>query len=107
VNYIFHAATRIEHLDHVAFYESRLPGLGCEYLAEFEAAAQLIVEGPERFRIEAQPDIRRYHLRRFPVTVYYRVVKGSVQILALAHKRKRPSYWVARIQGASEQVVGR
>lgn len=97
MNYYFHAAARVEQLDHVAFYESRLPGLGGEYLAEFEAAAQLITEGPERFRIDTPPEIRRYHLSRFPVIIHYRLVKESVQILAVAHKRKRPNYWAARI----------
>lgn len=97
MNYYFHAAARVEHLDQVAFYESRLPGLGREYLAEFEAAAKLIVEGPERFRVDTPPDVRRYHLHRFPITIHYRVVKEVVQIVAIAHKRKRPSYWVARI----------
>ena len=96
MNYFFHAAARVEHLDHVAFYESRLRGLGREYLDEFEAAVQLIVEGPERFRVDAPPDIRRYHLSRFPVTIHYRVLKASVQIVAVAHKRKRPYYWAAR-----------
>lgn len=34
--YAFHAAARVEHLDHVAFYESRQAGLGASYLADFE-----------------------------------------------------------------------
>ena len=97
MNYFFHAAARVEHLDHVAFYESRLRGLGRESLAEFEAAVKLILEGPERLRIDAPPGIRRYLLRRFPVTIHERVMNESVQIVASAHKRKRPSYGAARI----------
>ena len=38
MSYVFHAAARMEHLDHVAYFESRQPGLGADYLAEFEAA---------------------------------------------------------------------
>ena len=38
VNYRFHRAALAEHLDEVAFYESRLQGLGADYLAEFDSA---------------------------------------------------------------------
>lgn len=34
--YRFHPAAAGEHLDNVAFYESRQAGLGGDYLAEFE-----------------------------------------------------------------------
>jgi plasmid stabilization system protein ParE len=97
VKHDFHVAARVEHLDHIAYYESRQSGLGREYLAEFEVAIALILEGPSRFPIESTPGIRRYHLRRFPVTLIYRVIGDSVQILAVAHKRRRPGYWAARI----------
>ena len=33
MNYRFHRAALAEHLGEVAFYESRLPGLGADYLA--------------------------------------------------------------------------
>jgi plasmid stabilization system protein ParE len=97
VKYLFHAAARIEHLDQVAFYESRQKGLGLEYLAEFEDAISRILEGPERYRVVVEPNIRRYRLVRFPFWVMYRVVANTVQILAVAHFRKRPSYWVPRV----------
>ena len=38
MKYRFHKAAASEHLESVAFYESRLAGLGADYLAEFEAA---------------------------------------------------------------------
>ena len=97
MKHFFHAAARVEHLDHVAFYESRQPGLGREYLLEVEAGIALILESPQRFRVVSEPDIRRYRLARFPFWVIYRIESNAVQILALAHVRKRPGYWVARI----------
>ena len=36
MNYRFHRAALAEHLDQVAFYESRQPGLGADHLAEFD-----------------------------------------------------------------------
>jgi hypothetical protein len=37
VIYRLHRAALTEHLDQVAFYETQLPGLGADYLAEFES----------------------------------------------------------------------
>ena len=38
MTYRLHPAAAEEHLDSVAFYENRTPGLGADYLAEFEIA---------------------------------------------------------------------
>jgi hypothetical protein len=38
MNYRFHRAAVAGHLDQVVFYESRLPGLGANYLAEWSNA---------------------------------------------------------------------
>lgn len=96
MKYFFHAAARVEHLDQVVFYESREPGLGREYLLDFQAAVELILQSPEGYRIVTEPGIRRYRLVRFPFWVIYRLAQDSVQILAVAHIRKRPAYWVPR-----------
>jgi hypothetical protein len=37
VNYYFHPAAEEEHLETVAYYESKRPGLGVTYLVEFES----------------------------------------------------------------------
>lgn len=36
MSYFFHPAAQAEYLETVAFYESRQPGLGAAFLAEFE-----------------------------------------------------------------------
>lgn len=97
MKYFFHPAARAEHLDHVAYYESCRAGLGGIYLGEFESAMKRICEDPDLYAIAREPGIRRLHLRQFPLTVHYREVDVGIQVLAVAHKRRRPSYWVARI----------
>ncbi|MFC5488593.1 type II toxin-antitoxin system RelE/ParE family toxin [Dokdonella soli] len=93
---MFHPAAEAEHLEHVAFYESRQAGLGARYLDEIEAAIALICGAPKRFPVEHEPGLRRLHLRQFPMTLIFREVDGEVQILAVAHKRRRPAYWMRR-----------
>ena len=93
----FHPAAEVEHLDHVAYYESRQTGLGSGYLAEFENVLAAVGEGPHRFPLIGTGSIRRAHLRRFPFAVLFRESGSELQILAVAHKRRRPTYWVARL----------
>ncbi|MGY6214162.1 hypothetical protein ACW73L_03280 [Methylolobus aquaticus] len=66
MNYRFHRAALAEHLDEVAFYESRLPGLGADYLAEYEAIMGRICATPDLFPCVADSDIRKAGFRRFP-----------------------------------------
>lgn len=35
-------------------------------------------------------------LKRFPYTLHYRVVGEVIDILAMAHQRRRPGYWQKR-----------
>jgi toxin ParE1/3/4 len=93
----FHAAAEVEHLDHVAYYESRQKGLGSGYLAELEKVLETIVDGPRRYAISGSSLIRRAHLRRFPITVIFRESGRDLEILAVAHQRRRPTYWVSRL----------
>jgi plasmid stabilization system protein ParE len=39
---------------------------------------------------------RRFHLRHFPFTVMYDFDGAKVTVLAVAHQRRRPGYWLAR-----------
>ena len=97
MSYLFHPAAEAEHLESVAFYESKQAGLGAAYLAEFENVMSRVCGGPQRYPIEREPDIRRILMTRFPFTVLYREKDGVVQILAVAHHRRRPQYWLGRL----------
>ncbi len=93
----FHPAAEVEHLDHVAYYESRQSGLGAGYLAEFEKILVAVGERPQSFPLIGPALPRPAYLRRFPITILFRESEGGLQILAVAHKRRRPSYWVTRL----------
>ena len=41
-------------------------------------------------------EFQRRVLSRFPFTVVYRVSEEWVQVIALAHHKKRPGYWSGR-----------
>ncbi|MCH7842413.1 MAG: type II toxin-antitoxin system RelE/ParE family toxin [Chloroflexi bacterium] len=94
--YQFHPEAEAEHLETVAYYETQRAGLGASYLTEFESILDLVCESPTRYPIQLDPDIRRVILRRFPFTVLFRESGDTIQVLAVAHHRRRPSYWLGR-----------
>ena len=92
----FHPEAEAEHLETVAYYETRRSGLGSHYLAAFEQALNAVRTDTHRFRIVQEPDIRRAPLVRFPLSIIYRKTSGRIEILAVAHHKRRPAYWIAR-----------
>jgi plasmid stabilization system protein ParE len=74
-----------------------VPGLGAALIEEFETLAELIGESPKGWQVELEPDIRRVPLQRFPLSIVYRENPGGFQVLAVAHNRRRPQYWLGRL----------
>lgn len=67
MSYGFHPAAEAEHLESVAFFESKRPGLGVSYVAEFERIMWTVCESPPRYPVEKQPDVRRIRSEAVPV----------------------------------------
>lgn len=96
MSYRFHPAAALEHESQVAYYEERSTGLGKRYHVATLRALHQAIEAPHRFKLVCPPDIRQLPLIGFPFTVLYREVSGTVQVLAIAHHRRRPDYWAGR-----------
>jgi hypothetical protein len=93
----FHRAATGEHLDNVAFYESRQPGLGADYLSEFEKTMAHICTAPSFYPAIGASNIHKAGLKRFPFHIIYRAESAQIVVLAVAHQRRRPSYWAGRL----------
>jgi plasmid stabilization system protein ParE len=95
VNVGFHPAAGSELQAAANYYESRVPGLGGDFLIEIEGACSRLSELP----LAGSPldaEHRRFGLRRFPFGLIYRITSSGVQIIAVAHRRRRPGYWRQR-----------
>ena len=76
-------------------YRVRNETAATRFRRELDRAVDLISERPE-----AGPpylgNTRRLLLRRFPFVVVYRVRGATLEIVAVAHGRRRPGYWRKR-----------
>lgn len=77
------------------WYEEHGQGLGGELLEVVERALDEIREAPERWPLwKANRSYRRRVLRRFPYSIFYVVDPDVIIIVALAHHKRRPGYWL-------------
>ena len=77
------------------WYRERNETASRRFQRELDRAIEQISERPE----SGSPylgNTRRALLRRFPFFVVYRVRGGELEIVAVAHARRRPGYWRAR-----------
>lgn len=87
---------RAEYFDAQSFYESRVPGLGDEFLAELEQALKLLASRPGLGKVIGAR-LRSWPLRRFPFSIIYTEYAEGLLIVAVAHQRRKPGYWRGRI----------
>lgn len=78
------------------WYRERSPLAADAFLAELDRAVERIAENPEMYPHYVL-GTRRYLLQHFPFYLVYREVAGKLQLVAIAHGRRRPEYWKKRI----------
>ena len=82
------------------WYETHRAGLGMEFLDAVDTAVARVAQGP---RVGSpvpgisDQTIRRRPVRRFPYHVVCVELPDRLQVLAVAHDRRRPAYWAGRL----------
>jgi len=85
----------VELEEAAAWYEEHAEGLGAEFLAAVRSVTEAIASAPERW--PAVHGTRRALLHRFPYAIVYRErADDLVEIVAVAHCRRKPRYWSGR-----------
>lgn len=92
---VFHPAAVEEAQAARQWYKARSQSAADSFLAEPDGGIEAVSLAPERWPLFVH-GTRRYLFRRFPFQLVYRVVKDSVQVVAIAHGRRRPRYWKLR-----------
>jgi hypothetical protein len=97
----FFAEALAEYEDAVVYYEKREEGLGARLIQEFDEAVALALEYPEAFAIvheaPAAFGLRWVILRSFPIKLVYTVRDEALLLVAVFHARRRPGYWLERL----------
>jgi toxin ParE1/3/4 len=92
---IFHPLAEQELLDAISYYEEQENGLGLDYLGEVEHSVNFLMRYPEAGS-KVRDAIRRLTLPKFPYSLLYRVLEEQIRVLAVAHHKRKPQYWVDR-----------
>jgi plasmid stabilization system protein ParE len=66
------------------------------FVAEVTSAFALIATSPAIWPT-FEAGTRRYLLRKFPYSIIYREIEGRIEVIAVAHHKRRPKYWRARL----------
>ena len=77
------------------WYLLRNEDAGNAFMAELDAAIEQIERRPHQWPPYLS-GTRRYLFHRFPFFVVYRETSTRIEILAVAHARRRPGYWLGR-----------
>ncbi|MFQ5800054.1 MAG: type II toxin-antitoxin system RelE/ParE family toxin [Bacteroidota bacterium] len=91
----FHPEAVAEAQAATEWYRQRSERAADAFLAELDTAVDRIAEAPGRWPAYLR-GTRRFLLRRFPFAVVYRKVGETVQVVAVAHGRRKPGYWKGR-----------
>jgi plasmid stabilization system protein ParE len=72
------------------YYEARVPGLGREFIDEFERLVLRIAAAPERWMV-LSGDLRRAMLARFPYVIYFLQTHANrLRVTVVKHQRRHP-----------------
>ena len=92
----FDADARAEFHTAISYYEECQAGLGRRFRDAVELETSRIRAMPLRFRILHAP-FRRCLVPKFPYSIVFTVEPEFILVVALAHAKRKPGYWLDRI----------
>jgi plasmid stabilization system protein ParE len=84
------------------YYEQRRANLGIEFFDAVDETIDRILEHPQSgSAVPSVPSdllVRRRAVTRFPYHIVYLEMAHEIRVLAVAHDRRRPGYWMDRVK---------
>lgn len=93
----YHPAARAEARRAVKFYRNDSAAVAERFVDFLDSAIQLVVTDP-LIGHPAKGGCRQKVFTIFPYTLIYRSVEDEIQIVAVMHQRRKPDYWLKRVQ---------
>ncbi|MEK6372107.1 MAG: type II toxin-antitoxin system RelE/ParE family toxin [Acidobacteriota bacterium] len=79
------------------WYRERSEAAEAAFLEEIDHAIGVVITAPQRWPIHSA-GMRRYVFPTFPYSLIYFVENEFIQIVAVAHEKRRPGYWRKRLR---------
>ncbi len=91
----FHPEAISEATEARRWYASKRQEAADGFLRELRAGYDAVAESPSIYPYYAKP-YRFYKLKRYPYLIVYLESDDAVDILAVAHAKREPGYWMSR-----------
>ena len=95
-SYKLHPQARADLLAASEYYERKSRALAGRFAVEMDRLVQEVCANPGLFRI-FRKETRWHFGGRFPYAVIYVEEPDHVLVLAFAHFKRRPGYWIDRL----------
>ena len=92
----FHEDAALEYEAAFDWYMGRSILAASKFASALSRAMDMIVEAPQRWPT-GRNGTRRFLLQKFPFAVVYRERPAVIQVVAIAHTRRKPGYWKQRV----------
>lgn len=96
MNISFLPAAQDELDEAFIWYEEQAIGLGYEFLDEIDQSIRLIATFP-KLQTRIDKNLRRCLVNRFPFGVFYGISGEDIIVVAVAHLKRKPLYWLKRM----------
>lgn len=83
----------LEARDH---YHREAPHVEPDFENEIASSIQRIAEWPTMYQF-VKDEVRRAVVRRFPFSIYYRLLPGWIEVIAILHQSRDPTTWQDRL----------
>ena len=93
---IFHKEADAEVSEAAMYYEKKSEGLGFSFLIELNRCLDQIIANPKSCQFMSK-EIHRKPFNRFPYSLLYAIAQDRIEVVAVAHQKRRPNYWRARL----------
>jgi plasmid stabilization system protein ParE len=93
--FVFHPEAADEYAEATRWYLERGATVREAFIVEIERALRLVAAFPNRWPRYGRRH-RRLLVRRFPYSVVYLEKRGRLWIVAVAHAKRKPFYWLDR-----------
>ena len=95
----FHPAARREATEAAEYYEQQREELGFAFSQAVRDAAAFVRTFPRAGKPlkGSASDCRRWQVSGFPYALVYTELDGALLLLAVAHAKRHPTYWIGRL----------